>query len=859
MLVSLLLSGPMAWGQDVQVTASVGSDTVGSQDQFQLVIRVSGKDSGDAENPRLSRIPGFKIVSGPNISTQFQWINGRSSSSKSYIYILIPEKEGQFTIDPVEVRVGGKVYKTQSLQVRVTSAPGSRASQAPRPLSPFDDFEEEALPRRQSAGDAVFVRAELDRSSAYPGQQVTLTYEICTQVGISGIELQENPPLSGFWVEDIEVEKKPKGTRRVINGREYMVYTIKKQALFATTTGTLKIPSSTFAVSAGIGGDLFGIFSRTETLYRKTDEVALNVKPLPVAGRPEDFRNAVGTFNLVAGISKNQVATGEAVSLQVKLEGIGNLKMIPDIPVPPFPDFTVYSSKQVDDIRPQAGGQLGGNKTWEYVIVPKAPGPQTIPSLSFSFFNPESEKYEAVRTPPLNLAVVRSGDSAASVSLIPGSDKQNLVRQGTDIHFIKAASGELERTGRPFYRNLWIYLIAVIPLAFNAAVFLYQRQRSLHAEDAGLLRSRKARRRAFERLKIAEKKSATDARSFYDEAAAALSGYLTEKFGLAEIELTGDSLERALSAKSIPPQVVEETRACLQECDFGRFVSASASIDGTRKLSDRIRRNLDSLEKAGRPGSIAIGVFISFAFLLSPWNLYAAPEQESPERLFARGNSEYEMGNYASAEQTYSRIINSGYDSAALYYNLGNACFKQKRIGDAIYYWEKALQKLPADREIRENLELANLLIVDRIETSSNPPPFKLVRDIVGLLSIAQEAWLAGLFFVAANVLLSLYLLLKNPRNAYRALIGCLGVGFLLIICASSLSWKIYDRDFRKKGIVVEQKVDVRSGPGIGNIAVFTIHEGLKVRVRRSSNGWYQISLPNGWSGWLSQTSLRLL
>jgi len=166
--ISLLLISARAWGQDARVTASVGSDTVGIQDQFQLKITVSGRDSGDAENPRLSNLKGFRVVSGPNISTQYQWINGRSSSSRSFIYILIPEKEGQFTIDPVEVRVGGKTYKTQPLQVRVTSAPQNRAPQTQRPLSPFDDFEEEVAPRRRSVGGAVFVRAELDRASAYP-------------------------------------------------------------------------------------------------------------------------------------------------------------------------------------------------------------------------------------------------------------------------------------------------------------------------------------------------------------------------------------------------------------------------------------------------------------------------------------------------------------------------------------------------------------------------------------------------------------------------------------------------------------------------------------------------------------------
>jgi hypothetical protein len=320
------------------------------------------------------------------------------------------------------------------------------------------------------------------------------------------------------------------------------------------------------------------------------------VKPLPVAGRPSTFINAVGSFNLDTRVDKTQVATGEAVSLRIKLEGQGNLKMIPDIPTPLLPDFTVYSSKRADTIRPSAGDQIGGTKTWEYVIVPKAPGRQTIPSIAFSFFNAANEKYETVASPALSLNVVRGADSSG-ISGLSGGDKQDIVRRGTDINFIKLSADNLEPAGTPFYNSIWIFLLAAIPLALNGGVIAYQRQRSKNSENAGAVRSRRARRLAFHRLKIAEKEGRSDPRRFYDEAAAALSGYLSDKFNLTGIELTGDNLERALGQSSVERGTVEETRACLQECDFGRFVSASASAEKMRGLTARIRNSIEALEK----------------------------------------------------------------------------------------------------------------------------------------------------------------------------------------------------------------------------------------------------------------------
>jgi tetratricopeptide (TPR) repeat protein len=252
-------------------------------------------------------------------------------------------------------------------------------------------------------------------------------------------------------------------------------------------------------------------------------------------------------------------------------------------------------------------------------------------------------------------------------------------------------------------------------------------------------------------------------------------------------------------------------------------------------------------------------LFLLFLLFLGMKCPCAFSTEEGAAGLFAQGNSEYQKGNYASAEKYYREILDSGFDSGAVYYNLGNACFKQKRLGDAIYYWEKAQQRLPGDREIRENLELADLLLVDRIQVPSDSLPLHILSRMQGFLTIEQESRLVLALFIIANLLLAIYLLARDARNASRALIASFCVGILFIITACSLSWKIYERDFRKKGIVVEQKADVRSGPGSENITVFTIHEGIKVRVHGSSNGWIQISLPNGWNGWLPQDYIRIL
>ncbi|NWG14223.1 MAG: protein BatD [Acidobacteria bacterium] len=593
----LAASFMLAWAspaQDVQVAASVDADEIGLQDRLQLTITVSGPDSGDAEAPRLPGFAGFDVVGGPSVSTQFQWINGRTSSSRSYTYILAPKKTGTHMIDAVEVRVGGKVFRTEPVAVKVRA--GSVRPSQPRSIDPFGD--EGLIPRRSASGNNVFVEAEIDRKRAYPGQQVTLTYHLYTRVGVTGLQLQESPPLTGFWLEEIDVDKNPRPERKIIGGNEYLDYVIKRQALFPNAPGKLKIPAATFAVSARTGGEFFGIFTQSETLYRKTNELSIEVLPLPAEQRPADFHGAVGSFNLTASLDKNQVAAGEAVSLLIRIAGRGNLKMVPDVALPQLLDFTIYSSKQAANVRVFEGKWIGGDKTWEYVLVPKAPGEQVIPPITLVHFDPEKNVYETLRTAPMPVKVVRGTGAGGALSGLSGIGKQPLTRQGTDINFIKLTEPSLSAARKPPYRSPWFYLLFALPLGANIALLLYRRERRRQLSDVGLARSRRARRTALARLRKAAKAGRENPRGFYDDAAASLSGYIADKFNVPEIALASDQLERTLTARGIGPELIREAIACLEECDFGRFVTASGSPERACQLTRRISKLINALEES---------------------------------------------------------------------------------------------------------------------------------------------------------------------------------------------------------------------------------------------------------------------
>lgn len=260
--------------------------------------------------------------------------------------------------------------------------------------------------------------------------------------------------------------------------------------------------------------------------------------------------------------------------------------------------------------------------------------------------------------------------------------------------------------------------------------------------------------------------------------------------------------------------------------------------------------------RGSRRGRIVLLCFFSLVLIRTGGQ---GAVRESIAALFADANALYQKGDFAGAERGYRQLVEKGFEGGALYYNLGNACFKQKKLGEAIYFWHKAKQELPGDPDVRENLELANLLVVDRVEVPADPLPLRWLDSAVHRLTITQESWLVLLLFVAANGLVAMHILAKNPRLAFRALIAALITGAFTLVFTCSLVWKIYEKSNRLEGVVTEQKVDVRSGPGTDNITVFAVHEGILLRIRGESGGWYQVSLPNGWSGWLQKNSVRVL
>ena len=199
------------FAQEASVTAEVSPNPVGVDEQVSLTITVVG---GGGERPQIPKINGLKLVGGPSVSNQFQWINGQSSSSQSFTYILLPEAEGTVKVPPIAVRASGKTYHTGEISLKVVKETTGQ-SQTPRRRSPFSVFDDMGLDEDSPLRDRtprraeVLTVAELDKRSAFVGEQVTLTYKILTQLPITQVEVKEIPSLNGFGLKRLRLPKTP--------------------------------------------------------------------------------------------------------------------------------------------------------------------------------------------------------------------------------------------------------------------------------------------------------------------------------------------------------------------------------------------------------------------------------------------------------------------------------------------------------------------------------------------------------------------------------------------------------------------------------------------------------------------------
>jgi len=410
---------------DVSVQVTVDKPRPAADEYVRLTYSFTGSGlSGEMHIPSPIPLKNLSVAGGPSRSEQVSFVNGVFSRTLAITYVLRPLSPGPAEVGEAAFGFGDKTVKAASylLEVGPARPPGATqraAQQEPDADDPFSSFfrrRDASMAPGGARGARPFVefRVTPDRTTAYVGEEITLTYELLTQADVQGLEYLEPPKFPGLWAEDLEKPERPEGRRDVVEGRTVMRFTLLKKVVSGLTPGSVTVPESKIRTSVRVGpdpfGDPFGFFPRPQTMDLVSKPVTLKI--LAVPGRP-DFKGPVGRFELTAKADRTRVAVGEAVTLKVRLSGSGNLRTASDAPHLEVPGAKVYPPSTKTD--PSHLGRTQTSTEWSWVLVPTAPGPVTIPPVSIEVFDPVEKRVVTKTSQPIAL-VAETGAAGVSAS-----------------------------------------------------------------------------------------------------------------------------------------------------------------------------------------------------------------------------------------------------------------------------------------------------------------------------------------------------------------------------------------------------------------------------------------------------------
>ena len=556
-LLLILVICSIAYSQAIRATVS--NNAIQSSDVFTFKVEAVNAESKLEVN--IAPISNdFSIISGPAQQTSMQWINGKSTSSRSLSWSVVAKRKGELTIPALSVKIGKETFKTDPIVMKVSDSD------------------------QEYQTNELFLTIEIDKNNAVVGEQITATYKIYTRVNMS-IQNIEFPKHSGFWTEELFVPQTVDFKDAAVEGINYKVATLYRLAMFPTKSGSLElspmIMNCNVVVKRGnslFNDPFFGSFgNQTMPKVLRTEKTVVNVREFP-GTVPSGFTGAVGDFAISSSLTPKEIKANNAVTLKFKFSGTGNIDVI-SLPELEFPQnievFPPTSKTEREPFRDQITGTI----TKEYILIPRKTGRYEIPKMTIPYFNPLTKVWRSVSTKPIEV-LVNPDDSIVSGS--NGLTKQEVELLGEDIRYIRADAIKWKLKDNQ-YLIFGIYLLSLVLLILPSIVFKIKENR-LSSED--FRKSKSALRRAYRKLSKKDNDQFTNSSN-------AVYGYLKDKFQLSSDKLDPLKVKSILEEKIKKKDVISEVVDLLKICDAGRFapegnVTRGKLIKKTKKILKKV-------------------------------------------------------------------------------------------------------------------------------------------------------------------------------------------------------------------------------------------------------------------------------
>ena len=227
------------------------------------------------------------------------------------------------------------------------------------------------------------------------------------------------------------------------------------------------------------------------------------------------------------------------------------------------------------------------------------------------------------------------------------------------------------------------------------------------------------------------------------------------------------------------------------------------------------------------------------------------------EGLMAKGNDLYEAGEFEEAIQIYEKALATDRASTSLYYNLGCAYFSEKNYGQAILNFEKARQLSPRDADVRHNLEYTKLFLKDRFDLPEPMPLVAWFQSLRGSVSVEELKLFEQIVFVLLILGIVGYRLLRDKSLGRAFLVTAILGGVLLLVLGGWLVDRALSMD-KQSAVLLVAEANVTSAPIPGSSTLFVIHEGTSAQILDATDGWYELRLADGKTGWIEHEAVGI-
>lgn len=864
----MLVVAVTAFAQDYIKVQS--PNVVAVDEQFNVTFVIEGENSPSD----FVWEPGsdFQLVWGPQkgSSTSISIMNGKrtKSSQFTYTYVLLSRKAGKFVIPEAVATVKGEKISSGRATVEVVSGGSSSSSSAQQ--------SQQSSSQASSSGDIaredLFLRLSLSRTNVVVGEPVTATLKLYQRVNIAGFEDAKFPTFDGFWSQETFAPTNIEFQRESLNDRIYNTAVLRSYVLIPQQAGDITIDPAELVCLVNVRApssrtnSIFDSFFQDDyrTIRKRvsSDSYKVHVSRLP-DGAPASFGGGVGKFDMKVSLSKDSLKTHDAASLVITLSGRGNVSLLeaPKVNFPP--DFEVYDAK-VTENTDKSNGNTSGSKTFEYPFIPRSYGHFDIAPVEYSFYDISSGKYVTLTSDPISIDVAKGNDNGSSQAgqLVTSAVRKDVKSLGNDIRFINTKTPSFSDRGDLFIGSglFWALLVLLFIVA-GAAWYLLGKLSARKADVVGS-KNRAATKMAQKRLSVAQgyldKNLYT---AFYEELHKALLGFISDKLNIDLADMSKENISSALVSNGVSEEMSASFTDLLDACEFARYAPDAGhdAMNAHYETAVNVISSIDASMKGKKKAASGSALSVMLMLIMLPFAANAAQE-DYPEAQWQAGAAAYADGDWAGAQKAWLSIESIGLESPELYYNLGNAFFKGDDLAHAILYYERALKLDPSYADARFNLEFANSLIQDKIDSV---PEFFLrtwLRKACWLLS--SNAW-AGMFLLFLAVALAAAVLFALGQDSSKKRLGFFGglAALLLSIFALAFSvWQKSDYLSEDEAIVTIPVASVKSSPGSDSaMDLFILHEGTKVEILDTVGSWNNIELSDGRQGWIKTSDLEII